>query len=150
MINLARAGFGPQPGCRRRDNYRIHNEQLQPIESTTASALFGRRAGSKLQQGWIWSITGFVDLAYLQILRKELIEILLDYVNKDWASSMEACGRWSRCIMLIKESLAWLLLPQAIESAETIVELPSCELCRGRLQEVGGDLSDLKGVFLIV
>ncbi|KAF8785585.1 hypothetical protein HNY73_011103 [Argiope bruennichi] len=28
MINLARAGFGTQPGRRRRDNYRIHNEQL--------------------------------------------------------------------------------------------------------------------------
>ncbi|KAF8778357.1 hypothetical protein HNY73_015088 [Argiope bruennichi] len=39
MINLARAGFGPQQGCRRRDNYRIHNEQLQPFESTTASEL---------------------------------------------------------------------------------------------------------------
>ncbi|KAF8789517.1 hypothetical protein HNY73_007450 [Argiope bruennichi] len=39
MINLARAGFGSQPGCRRRDNDRIHNEQLQPIESTIASAL---------------------------------------------------------------------------------------------------------------
>ncbi|KAF8785432.1 hypothetical protein HNY73_010967 [Argiope bruennichi] len=50
MINLARAGFGPQPGCRRRDNYRIHNEQLQPIESTTASALKLPKAIAKLEE----------------------------------------------------------------------------------------------------
>ncbi|KAF8785431.1 Secreted RxLR effector protein 161 like protein [Argiope bruennichi] len=54
MINLARAGFGPQPGCRRRDNYRIHNEQLQPIESTTASALVSLQTQDKKVQNCIF------------------------------------------------------------------------------------------------